>query len=77
MSIAQQSNGLKVYPTLVTNGILTIDIEGRQLRDYSVTNLLGQVVLVGKTTQQIDVSALSQGAYLLKLGIEVAKFVKQ
>ena len=77
ISIAQQGKGLKIYPALVTNGILTIDTEGRQLHDYSVTNLLGQVVLVGKTTQQIDVSALSQGAYLLKLGIEVAKFVKQ
>ncbi len=69
--------GLKVYPTLVTNGILTVDTEGGQLHDYSVTNLLGQQVLVGKTTTQIDVSSLSKGTYTLKVGTEVAKFVKQ
>jgi hypothetical protein len=76
LSITQQGKGLKVYPTLVTNGILTLDTEGEQLRDYSVTNLLGQTVLVGKTTQQLDVSHLAQGTYVLKVGTEVAKFVK-
>ncbi len=80
--------GLKVYPTLVSNGILSIDTdgtsgtpsargEGVQLPDYSITNLLGQQVLTGKTTQQLDVSRLSQGTYVLKVGTEVAKFVKQ
>jgi hypothetical protein len=44
---------------------------------FQVINLLGQQVLVGKTTQQLDVSALPQGSYLLKVGTEVAKFVKQ
>jgi hypothetical protein len=66
-----------LYPTLVSNGILTVHTEGWQLRDYSVTNLLGRQVLVGKTTTQIDVSALAKGTYMLKVGNEVAKFVKQ
>jgi Secretion system C-terminal sorting domain len=48
-----------------------------QLRDFSVMNLLGQQVLVGKTTTQIDVSSLAKGTYMLKVGSEVAKFVKQ
>jgi Secretion system C-terminal sorting domain len=80
-----KSKGLKVYPTLVSNGILTVDTdgtsrenrEGGQLRDFSVMNLLGQQVLVGKTTQQLDVSSLAKGTYMLKVGSEVAKFVKQ
>lgn len=72
-----KGKGLTVYPTLVSNGILTIDTEGGQLRDYSVMNLLGQQVLVGKTTKQIDVSALAKGTYMLKVGSDVAKFVKQ
>ena len=78
-----KGKGLKVYPTLVSNGILTVVIardeatEGGQLRDYSVMNLLGQQVLVGKTTTQIDVSSLAKGTYMLKVGTEVAKFVKQ
>jgi hypothetical protein len=72
-----KSKGLKVYPTLVSNGILSVDTEGVELRDFSITNLLGQPVLAGKTTQQLDVSRLSQGTYVLKVGTEVAKFVKQ
>jgi Secretion system C-terminal sorting domain len=44
---------------------------------FQVINLLGQQVLVGKTTQQLDVSALPQGAYIFKVGTEQAKFVKQ
>jgi Secretion system C-terminal sorting domain len=72
-----KGKGLTIYPTLVSNGILTVDTEGGQLRDFSVSNLLGQQVLVGKTTQQIDVSALAKGTYILKVGTDVAKFVKQ
>ncbi len=78
ISVVRQDkgNGLKVYPTLVTNNVLTVDTEG-ETRDFSVTNLLGQQVLTGTTTAQIDVSTLSQGTYLLKVGTAVAKFVKQ
>ncbi|NJN35685.1 MAG: T9SS type A sorting domain-containing protein, partial [Saprospiraceae bacterium] len=38
------------------------------MRDFSVSDLLGQQVLTGKTTQQIDVSALAKGTYVLKVG---------
>jgi hypothetical protein len=71
-----KGNGLKVYPTLVTNNVLTVDTEG-ETRDFSVINLLGQQVLTGTTAAQIDVSVLSKGTYLIKVGTEVAKFVKQ
>jgi Secretion system C-terminal sorting domain len=79
-----KAKGLKVYPTLVSDGVLTVEViarneatEGRQLFDFSVTNLLGQQVLTGKTSQQIDVSALAKGTYILKVGAEQVKFVKQ
>jgi hypothetical protein len=65
---------LKVYPTLVSNGFLTVDTEGR---DYAIYNIFGQQVQSGKTTQRLDVSALAKGAYILKVGTEQAKFVKQ
>ncbi len=77
VALKGKGKGLTIYPTLVSN-VLTVDYtEGGQLRDFSVTNLLGQQVLVGKTTTQIDVSALAKGTYMLKVGSEVAKFVKQ
>jgi Secretion system C-terminal sorting domain/Protein of unknown function (DUF1573) len=65
---------LKVYPNPVSNILI---VETNQVGDYQVINLLGQQVMVGKSAQQIDVSALVQGAYLLKVGTEQVSFVKQ
>jgi hypothetical protein len=45
--------------------------------DYQIINLLGQTILRGSATTQIDVSALPKGTYWLKVGMDVAKFVKQ
>ncbi len=69
-----KGKGLTIYPTVVSN-VLTVEYTEGGL--FQVINLLGQQVLVGKTTQQLDVSTLSQGTYVLKVGTEVAKFVKQ
>jgi hypothetical protein len=65
---------LKVFPTLVNNilNVVTEDVE-----TYQVFNLLGQQVLGGTITQQIDVSGLMHGTYILRVGNEYMKFVKQ
>jgi Secretion system C-terminal sorting domain len=65
---------LKVYPNPVSNVLI---VETDNVSDYQVINLLGQQVMRGKATQQIDVSALVQGAYLLRIGTEQVSFVKQ
>jgi hypothetical protein len=67
-------NTLKIYPS-VTNSFLTV--ETTELLDFQIINLLGQAVLNGTTSQQINVSNLPQGTYILKIGKSVAKFVKQ
>ena len=86
ISIVQtgKGKGLKIYPTLVSNGILTVDTEGGQ---FQIFNLLGQQVLnhaalptsarFETSPTLINISALPQGTYVLKVGTEVAKFVKQ
>lgn len=75
ISIASKgTDKLKVYPNPVSS-VLTI--ETTEAGDYHIFNLLGQQVLNGKATQRIDVSALPQGAYFLKVGAEQVKFVKQ
>jgi hypothetical protein len=66
---------LTVYPNPVSN-ILTVEVERNDIPFY-IINLLGQQVLSGKGTQRINVSALPEGAYFLKIGTEQAKFVKQ
>jgi Secretion system C-terminal sorting domain len=70
-----KGKGLKVYPNPVSN-VLTVEYtEGS---DFQILNLLGQQVLAGKTGgQRLDVSALPQGTYFLKVGTDVAKFIKQ
>ena len=77
-----KTKDLKVYPTLVSNGILSV--ETAEIGDIQVFNLLGQQVLNHATsspfetsTTLINISALTQGTYVLKVGTEVAKFVKQ
>ena len=77
--ISIQSKGSKgklaVYPNPVSN---TLTIETEANGDYQIFNLLGQTILKGKTTaQRIDVSALPEGSYVLKIGAEQAKFNKQ
>ena len=76
VTVAQKGKGkgLKIYPTVVSN-VLTVDYTEGSL--FQVINLLGQQVLTGKTAQQLDVSALPQGTYILKVGAEQAKFIKQ
>ena len=71
------SDKLKVYPNPVSN-VLTV--ETTETSDFQILNLLGQQVLHGKAPfggWGLDVSALPQGTYFLKIGAEQVKFVKQ
>ena len=70
-----KDNKLKAYPNPVSN-VLTIETEATG--DYHIINILGQIILRGPVSaQKIDVSALTQGNYVLKVGIEQVKFIKQ
>ena len=76
VSIAQKGKGkgLTIYPNPVSN---TLTVENTEGANFQILNLLGQQVLTGKTGQRLDVSALPQGTYVLKVGAEQVKFVKQ
>jgi Secretion system C-terminal sorting domain len=79
-----KGKGLTVYPNPVSS-LLTIENtdlsrKNREESDFQILNLLGQQVLTGKIPsggRGLDVSALPQGTYFLKVGAEQAKFVKQ
>jgi hypothetical protein len=75
---AKGSAKLKAYPS-VTTGFLTI--ETTETSDYHIFNLFGQQVLSSRKPPLgvggIDVSALPQGTYFLKVGTEQVKFIKQ
>jgi hypothetical protein len=78
--VTQKGKGkaLAIYPNPVSN-TLTVDNteDDEEVGNFQILNLLGQQVLTGKTAAQVDVSALPQGTYLLKVGAEQAKFLKQ
>jgi hypothetical protein len=77
-TISIQANWTKdklvAYPNPVSNLLTVENTEGG---NFQIFNLLGQQVLAGKTGQPINVSALPQGTYFLKMGAEQVKFVKQ
>ena len=70
------TKGLKVYPTLVTDGFLTVDTEVLETVDFSIYNLVGQPVQRGQIHARLDVSALPTGTYMLQVGSVQTKFVK-
>ncbi len=75
------SNGLKIYPTIVSNNFLNIEVSSSSGNTegsvFNIYNLLGQQVLNGKLKQQMDISVLPIGTYIIKVGTEQAKFIKQ
>jgi hypothetical protein len=80
----EKTNGrmsLRIYPNPVSN-VLTVETDNAT-DNFQVINVLGQTILSGKVetygrmSQRLDVSALAQGTYILKIGTEQVKFVKQ
>jgi hypothetical protein len=72
MTASAQS--LKAYPNPVSDFLI---IESGEKEVFQILNILGQSVQQGVATTQIDVSALPQGTYILQVGKEQVKFVKQ
>ncbi len=73
-------NQFNIYPN-PTNGILFVETNGRAslpTQTYRITNLMGQILLSGNLVgdnQQLDVSALPAGMYLLTVDRATMKSV--
>jgi hypothetical protein len=75
VSVLNKDNSkLKVYPNPVSNMLM---VETDNTGEFFIVNLLGQRIISGKAAQRIDVSALPSGTYVLKIGEERVKFVRQ
>lgn len=68
-----------LYPNPTNNELRVTGYE-LQAKSYGIFNITGQMVMQGKLqreTTTVNVSALTNGVYFLKLSNEVMKFVKQ
>ena len=66
----------KIYPNPVKDAFLSVDTEGVEWKEFVIYNLLGQPVMRGKGRENIDVSFLETGVYVLKIGVQKAIFTK-
>ena len=76
-----KSSHITIYPN-PTNAQLRIENYGLllQTEDYSIFNVMGQIILQGKLqgkTTNINVETLANGMYYLKIAEQTVKFVKQ
>ena len=77
-----KGKSLKIYPSIVSDGALNLEMTGKgadtEGSSFAIVNMFGQQMQAGKLTgQPIDVSALPQGTYIVKVGTEQAKFIRQ
>jgi hypothetical protein len=78
--VSVQNGGKKgtisVYPTLATDKLNVLNVE--ETATYSIFNLLGQNVQIGQLNGQNEliISKLSAGTYILKVGNSSVKFFK-
>jgi Concanavalin A-like lectin/glucanases superfamily/Secretion system C-terminal sorting domain len=70
---------LKVYPNPATD-VLTVAFADSMLETapiFEVRNVLGQLMLSGTLQRSIDIATLPSGTYILRVGLDQVKFVKE
>ncbi len=68
------SAGIKIFPNPVAD---VLRVEGIDEDKYEVYDLLGRLVLKGTIEDEINVSGLLAGTYILRIGNESKRFVKE
>jgi hypothetical protein len=72
-------SSLKVYPNPATD-VLTVEFPSFMVETapiFEVRNVLGQMMLSGTLQRSIDIATLPSGTYILRVGLEQVKFVKE
>ena len=79
-SSSQSNNQFLVYPNPVKQS-LNIELIGFEAQTYEIKNMLGQTVLKGKFTSNIDVAKFDAGVYILQVNIgeksKIKRFIKE
>jgi hypothetical protein len=69
--------GISIYPNPVKGSMLTVDVLGSTPTNYVMYTITGQVVGTGDYTNQLDVSVLSAGVYILQINTDKGKFIER
>ncbi len=67
---------ISLYPNPVSRGVLNVQIDGANATEYAIYNMLGQVVNKGSYNEQIDVSQLQSGMYILQVVTDGEKLIE-
>ncbi|MBL4663662.1 MAG: M36 family metallopeptidase [Flavobacteriaceae bacterium] len=68
--------GISISPNPVNRGVLNVRLLDAQAIDYTIYNVVGQVVGSGVFTSSIDVSKLQSGMYMIQVNAETQQFVE-
>ena len=74
LGIEEPVNDFSIFPNPVADDLR---VEGVDEDEYEVYDLLGRLVLQGFLEDDIDVSKLPSGTYILRIGNESKKFLKE
>ncbi|WP_299209727.1 S8 family serine peptidase [uncultured Dokdonia sp.] len=70
-----------VYPNPVTRGQLSIQVVGADVENYTIYNMLGQVVNKGAFSNTLDISRLKAGMYIIEIATggetQAKRFIKK
>jgi hypothetical protein len=81
ISIFEQEAALNIFPNPVLNGRLVVEIpENTQSTVVRIYDFLGRLVLTHTADRQraeIDISHLPNGAYIVKIGQNIGRIIKQ
>jgi Zn-dependent metalloprotease/chitodextrinase len=69
--------GIKLFPNPVKGNILNVEVLNIVPTDYTIYNLMGQIVGKGIFTESIDVSRLQGGVYIIEVNADGNKLMKR
>ena len=79
LNILKRDSKIRIYPNPTDDNlhVLFTSSASEQAKNYTIFNMLGQVLMQGEMTNSVNTSSLPAGAYLIKIDNDVAQFLKQ
>ncbi|WP_124980058.1 GEVED domain-containing protein [Nonlabens xiamenensis] len=68
-TVADTSSEISIYPNPVKDGLLFINLAGAQEANYQIFAINGKAVQDGVVKEQLNISELSAGMYLIQLSV--------